>query len=300
MLEPTQALFELAEGKDVRYTFFVDVGYFVQAERVPELAEEVERAKQQVKEMVSRGHDVQLHIHPHWEISTWREGTWHFRTREGYKLSDFPDEQRAAIVRKYKAYLESLIGRKVEAFRAGGWCIQPFSGLRDVFLEEGIKIDSTVIPGDYLQTDTYAVDFREAPRASIYRFDSDVLVEEDGPFTEYPIGSLRYSPLFFWRLYVLGRLFPAKHKMVGDGLFLSQGGRKKHVLTSYTSGHVSSDGYFAGKLEAALDKYENLKFEELVVIGHPKGNTQYSIKKMQAFINKYHKKHAFVSFQQVL
>lgn len=300
MLEPTQALFDLAKEKEVYYTFFVDVGYLIRAEKVDELSSEVAEVKEQIQEMITLGHDVQLHIHPHWEKSIWKDGKWHFSTWKHYKLSDFSQEERNDIVRRYKAYLDALIGRKTETFRAGGWCIQPFSDLRDVFEEVGIKIDSTVIPEDYLQTYTYTVDFRGAPYASHYSFNSDVLIEEPGPFIEYPIGAMRYSPLFFWRLYILGRLFPSKHKMVGDGQFLSQGGRKKRVLTSFTSGHVSSDGYFARKLNAALNRYENIGFDELVVIGHPKGNTVYSLQRLQEFINDNHKKHEFVSFQKVL
>ena len=37
MLEPTADLLNLAKGKDVFLTFFVDVGYLIQAEKYPEL-----------------------------------------------------------------------------------------------------------------------------------------------------------------------------------------------------------------------------------------------------------------------
>jgi hypothetical protein len=88
--------------------------------------------------------------------------------------------------------------------------------------------------------------------------------------------------------------------MIGDGVFLSQGGRKKRKLTQYTVGHVSTDGYYASKLDSGLNKYENLRFQEMVVIGHPKGNTEYSIHALRRFIDTYHNKHHFVTFQKVL
>ncbi len=301
MLEPTEQLMQLCEGKSVFMTFFVDVGYLLQAEKYPDLSDEVSQVKSQIKSMITKGHDVQLHIHPHWEKSTWKNGQWTFGTDSHYKLSNFSKEEAAEIIRQYKSYLETLIDRKVEVFRAGGWCIQPFDHLEDVFEKTGIRIDSTVIPGDFLETASYAVDFREAPMKPKYRFQSDVVKEdENGAFIEYPIGSMRYSPLFYWRLYTLGRLSPDKHKMVGDGQFLSQGGRKKRKLTQFTMGHVSSDGYYASKLDAALNKYKNLNFEDLVIIGHPKGNTVYSVKKLEQFIQKHHNNHKFISFQQVL
>lgn len=301
MLRPTKDLLELSKEKEVYYTFFVDVGYLLEAEKYSELAEELARVKAQIAEIIQLGHDVQLHIHPHWEKSEWKDGKWHFATDTHYKLCDFTKEESAGLIRKYKSHLEALIGRKVHAYRAGGWCIQPFSQVRDIFEETDLRIDSTVIPGDFLETSSYAVDFRKAPMKSKYRFSDDVLVEDEkGPFTEYPIGSLRYSPLFYWRLYVLGRLFPDRHKMIGDGKFLCQGGRKKRKLTQYTIGHISSDGYYAGKLEAGLNKYQNLGFDDLVIIGHPKGNTKYSVEQLQGFLEANHTKHRFISFQQVL
>ncbi|GAB5417956.1 MAG: hypothetical protein Crog4KO_14090 [Crocinitomicaceae bacterium] len=300
MLLPTKKLMKLCEGRKVRMTFFVDVGYLLTAEKYPELTEEVSKVKAQIHEMIEQQHDVQLHIHPHWEKSSWSNGRWSFGTDSHYKLSDFSKKEAAAIVRKYKNYLEGIIGRPVSTFRAGGWCIQPFDHLEEVFKETGIRIDSSVIPGDFLETASYAIDFREAPMKSNYRFQSDITKEnQQGDFIEYPIGSLRYSPLFFWRLYILGRLFPAKHKMVGDGNFLSQGGRKKRKLTQFTIGHVSTDGYYASKLDAAVNKYENLQFDDLVIIGHPKGNTAFSVEQLSRFIQKYHNKHQFLTFQQV-
>lgn len=301
MLEPTSDLFNLAKGKDVSYTFFVDVGYLIQADRYPELTDEVNQVKAQINTMIDLGHDVQLHIHPHWERSTFSEGSWKMNTHNAYKLSDFNDEERANIIRSYKSYLESLIGRKVTVFRAGGWCIQPFTDLMEVFKELDLKIDSSVFHNGYLVTNDYNVDFRNAPLKSKYRFESDVCEEvEDGTFTEYPIASFRYRPSFYWWLYGLGKLFPAKHKMIGDGVFVSQGGRKISSLTSYTTTHVSTDGYYAKKLEAALNKSENLNHEEMVIIGHPKGNTLYSMNKVAEFIARNHKKHTFTSFVKEL
>lgn len=300
MIEPTNDLLNLAFGKDVFMTFFIDVGYLVQAEKYPELNTELQLVKYQIKKIVSLGHDVQLHIHPHWEKSEFQFGMWKMNTENAYKLSDFEQDESDSIFKKYKSYLEDLIGKEVTTFRAGGWCIQPFMHIKNVFKETGMKIDSSVIAGDFMMTHDYAIDFRNAPLKSKYRFEDDVCLEDDeGSFTEYPISSLRYSPLFFWRLYILGRLFPSKHKMIGDGIFISQGGRKKRVLTTFTVGHVSTDGYYASKLDAALNKAINLNHEEMVVIGHSKGNTEFSIKALQRFIEKNHKKHQFTSFQKV-
>ena len=297
MLQPTEDLLAIARGNEVVYTFFVDVGYLIASKKYPELDAEREHIEAQIQLMVKEGHSVQLHVHPHWEKAEWKEGQWHSNTSGNYKLSDFSEEEAHSIIEKYKQVLELITGKTIFAFRAGGWCIQPFSHIQNAFRASGLSVDSSVIPGGFLMTDDYHVDFTNAPRKSRYNFQKDVCIEvENGDFTEFPISSLRYSPLFFWKLYILGRLLPAKHKMIGDGKFLSQGGRKRSVLTTYTDYHVSTDGYYASKLSSGLQKSINLKFNEMVVIGHPKGNTSYSLSKLKNFIELNQNNHCFTTF----
>lgn len=300
MIEPTEDLFKIATDKDVFYTFFVDVGYLIQAEKYPELIGDVELVKNQITKMITLGHDVQLHIHPHWEKALWENGKWEMNINRSYKLSDFESDEINKIVKAYKSYLDKIIGRKTIAFRAGGWCIQPFNQLMNVFKEVGLTIDSSVFPGGYLKTENYSFDFKDAPLKSKYNFEEDVCLEAvNGTFTEYPIASLRYSPLFFWRLYILGRIFPAKYKMIGDGNFISQGGRKRQILTTYTTYHVSTDGYYATKLKQGLQKSQNVGHNEMVIIGHPKGNTTDSIHKLKSFVFENCKKHNFTTFDRM-
>ncbi len=89
MIEPTEDLFKIARNKDVFYTFFVDVGYLIQAEKYKDLTEEIELVKSQITKMIMLGHDVQLHIHPHWEKALWKNGNWEMNVSGSYKLSDF-------------------------------------------------------------------------------------------------------------------------------------------------------------------------------------------------------------------
>lgn len=301
MLKRTDELFSISREYDIHYTFFVDVGYLIQAEKYSELSNELQSVKNQVKAMIEYGHDVQLHIHPHWEKSTFANGKWNIVTEGAYKLSDFPSHERSRIIHSYKAYLDELIGRETKVFRAGGWCIQPFSDLMDDFKSVGIIADSTVVPGDFRFTEAYDVNFTSTPNKSKYHFEDDVCTEvENGSFIEYPITSMRYSPLFFWKLYAWGRINPEDHKMLGDGLFLSQGGRKKKSLTSFTYNHVSTDGFFASKLNAGLERAMNAGYNEMVTIGHPKSNTRFSLSKLKQFIEAQHTKHSFMTFHEEL
>ena len=304
MIDPTNKLLQIARKYSIPLTFFVDVGYLVRLEtesaKHAVLKSDLTKVKNQITEMIACGCDVQLHIHPHWERSYYNGEKWVIEVDGCYKLADFDNEEIYHIVTFYKDYLEEITRKKVHTFRAGGWCIQPFEKLKDVFKEVGIKYDTSVFYGGYFESVHYQFDFRKAPKKSNYRFDNDVCIEEqNGNFVEFPISSLRYSPLFYWKLYVLGRLFPRQHKMVGDGIFLSQPGRKKSVLSNYTWNHVSTDGYYACKLKKSLKGLMRNNHTDMVVIGHPKSLTLFSINKTEKFIRRNYLTHNFTSFNNL-
>ncbi len=304
LIEPTNALLVLAKRYSIPMTFFVDVGYLIrletESEKHRQLKSDLAKVKNQITEIIESGCDIQLHIHPHWERSYFNGQKWIIDMNGHYKLSDFEVEEMIHIVSFYKTYLEELTQKSVHTFRAGGWCIQPFDRLKEIFKEIGIRYDTSVFAGGYFESKDYFFDFRTAPRKSVYRFEEDVCLEKaNGFFTEYPISSYKYSPLFYWRLYTLGRLFPEQHKMIGDGQFLAQPGRKKSVLTNFTWNHVSSDGYYASKLQQSLQNWKNDKHENMVVIGHPKGNTKFSVAKLERFIHRNYLENSFRSFQEL-
>jgi len=305
MIEPADLLLGLCRKHAVRMTFFVDVGYLVRMEhyapQFPQLARDLKLVKAQIADMIALDCSVQLHIHPHWEQSVFDGQQWTIVTDGCYKLDDFPDAEIDRIVTAYHGYLSALTGKPVQSFRAGGWCIQPFSRLAKVFAELGIVCDSSVFPGGKFQSPHYDFDFTAVPRFSDdYRFEDDVCQPvPNGRFTEIPIASWRYSPLFYWKLYAWGRLSPARHKMMGDGSFLAQPGRKRSVLTNFTWNHVSSDGFYAGMLRKQAQAYDRKGIEHFVVIGHPKGLTVYAVEQLEAFIHSAKNKYAFLSFSDL-
>jgi peptidoglycan/xylan/chitin deacetylase (PgdA/CDA1 family) len=305
MIEPTNELLKIAKEFNIKMTFFVDIGYLIKLKEFlpnnPELQLDDSKVRKQLTQIMEEGHDIQLHIHPHWEKSYYENGKWVFVTENAYKLADFDQEEINRIVVSYKAFLDEIVGYKTSAFRSGGWCIQPFHKLNAIFQEVGIKYDSSVFPGGSFSSTDYSFDFTNAPTKSHYSFNDDECQEvENGPFVEYPISSRRYSPIFYWRLYILGRLFPSQHKMIGDGDFLAQPGRKKSVLTNFTWNHISTDGFYASKLEKTLNSFEQNNIEDMVVIGHPKGMTFFSLKATKKFISKAHTKHVFRTFKELI
>jgi hypothetical protein len=300
MLYPTSELIRIAEKHDVRFSFFVDAGFILKLnefrKQFPQLEKEYQAITEQVRYLATTGHDVQLHIHPHWEDSYYTGEKWIINVSR-YKLSDFNETEIADIVYRYKQVLVELTNKKIFAFRAGGWCIQPFSKLKKAFVENGITLDSSVFRSGYFESKEYAYNFIAAPDKDIYKFEDDVLIEnEAGFFTELPISPIKNSPLFFWKLFLLGRKNPYLHKPLGDGQAMPAPGYRKKLLTKFTNNPVSVDGYNSHLLTKALKRLNKRKLEHMVIIGHPKALSRYSIEKIEAFVMEQKHQHTFTTY----
>ncbi len=300
IIEPTNLIREIALRTGVRMVFFIDVGHLI---RLEEYKDSNSRAKKdyflirnQIKELVREGHDCQLHIHPHWEDCKYTDDGWKMIT-DRYKLDDYSDPEIERIIAEYKSYLYKLTEKPITSYRAGGWCLQPFDRVKNAFDKSGLKLDSTVFPGGRFVAGNYYYDFTSTPKKSIWKFSNDLCKEDKtGKFWEYPISNFKYSNLFFWRLFILGRLKPEMHKPIGDGYPMSSPGLRKKMLTKGMNLSASVDGYFVTKLNKVLDKNKKKGYKETVIIGHPKACTHFALKKLESFIIQNKNKHSFLTF----
>lgn len=304
IIKPTQAIMNIAKKHQVQMVFFVDVGYLKQLEvyrrQFSQVQEEYQKITQQIKDLVAQGHDCQLHIHPHWEDVTHDGIQWQMNVNR-YKLVDFEEEKIIEIVSEYKQILESLTQKPVVAYRAGGWCLQPFSKIKKAFLKAGLLYDSTVFPGGKNTKGNYFYDFTSVPNKDAWRFSDDLCVENpNGEFLEFPISNWTYSALFFWRLFVWGRLDPKNHKPMGDGYPMPSPGMKKQMLTKGMTLSASVDGYFVTKLNQVVQKNQKKGWKQTVIIGHPKAATHFALKQLDQFIeNQLRKGNSFKTFSQL-
>jgi hypothetical protein len=287
LIEPTNRLLEIADKHQVRFNFFVDSGYLLALEkyskRYPSVGYEKKIVFEQLKQLSAAGHDCQLHIHPHWEDSYYDGNSWKMNT-ERYRLDQFSDDQIQQIIHSYYQITKEVGGKDPVAYRAGGWCLPPWSKVDAGFKKLGVWIDSTVYEKGLIDAGVIQVDFRKAPSLDQWMFEDDPCqVDTAGTFMELPISSVRISPLVFWNLYVRGRLNRSLHRSMGDGVPIAQPGVKKKVLTGYTQQALSCDGYFAGLLGKAFKDRLNTQ-DSMVIIGHPKAQSLYSLQKIDTFI----------------
>jgi hypothetical protein len=291
MLDPTEALLQIANETGARFTFFPDVAWL--------LKQPDQRVIDQMLKWQQMGHETGLHIHPHWEDCQATESGWNMDLTR-YKLSDFAREDAHRLILKYANGLNDIMGKRAISFRAGGWCVQPFTHIHHALYEAGIRIDSSVFKGGQNLTPPYNYNFASCPEQEAWNFDTDPCTPDNqGRFTELPIASMLYSPLFFWQLFVRGRLNKRQHKPIGNGFPAAGGGSKKQLLTTSNLLCVSADGYFATKIPNAIARAEKLGHRHLVIIGHPKACTRFSLKHIAQIIH-HQKSHQFVPLSQLV
>lgn len=290
VIEPTQALLALAASRGARLAFFVDAGFLLRLRaemaRSSQLREDHAALCRQIKAIARAGHDVQLHIHPHWETSRWTDAGWDIDLAR-FTLQSFCPWDIERIVREYTGALRDIAGpAAATAYRAGGWVIQPFAPIRQALLANGVTIDSTVFAGGVRGGRIQPYDFRAAPAKSRWRFDADPLVEDpQGAFLEVPIASRRLSPAFFWRMALAKKAGGARHRAFGDGRAVAmEGGDLLGKLVAPSTSVVSMDGYKASFLGDAHGEYLGRGMEDFVVIGHPKALSPYSLARLDELL----------------
>ncbi|MFW6275799.1 MAG: hypothetical protein ACOC2M_04110 [bacterium] len=203
IIHPVREILRIGEQCQIPFTFFIDVGYVYHLhhlkDRYPELLVDYQKVRANIDEIIKKGHDVQLHIHPHWEKTVYKNGKWHFDHRF-YSFDKFEHRHVLAIFKKYTSFFTEITGRKPFVFRAGGWCIQPFApSVKRAFEGNGIEVDSSVFRNGYLNSGTHSIDFRGTPKQPYWRFNNDPVkeVDEHANFIEVPITAKYYSPLFY-------------------------------------------------------------------------------------------------------
>ena len=193
------------------------------------------------------------------------------------------------MVGEAKELLTNLAGDSIFAFRAGGWCLQPFSTIAPALLTHGIWLDSTVFAGGVSDDKNRWFDFSAAPLKDHWCFNLDPNSEDpQGPFIEVPISAMRVSPLLFWRMALSRKILPQKdHKPFGDGSSLAWGsGYYLQRLTRSTVSVASMDGLKAGLLGKALRDEQDTGKQLFHAMGHPKATTRYSLTQLDKFLAK--------------
>ncbi len=289
LIKPMSLLSETLLKYDGRFTIFVDATYLLRLKQLSsthsQLQHDFNRIVNHLRLLKEQGHDIQLHIHPHWAHSDYNNGAWITDTGH-YKLKDLSRTEAIQLTQDAKDFLDEIIGSKTTVFRAGGFSAQPTPLLTDIFLATGLVADSSVIPGACYNSPQQEYDFSSAPtQKSIYRFESDICIHSaKGQFTEIPISMYRVPPIFHWGLVYNRFAKQSKHVPYGDGISVKT--TTNSILSRllwWQNCHTTIDGYKINFLEKAYKKAKKDGKEAITVLGHPKLATPFSVMKLDEF-----------------
>lgn len=290
LIRPLDSYLEAVDSYGVHFTIFVDAAYLYaldrQKNRFATLNDDYEKIKNHLQRLHKGGHDIQLHIHPQWFYSEFDGREWHLDTKH-YKLVDIPHLDCFRLVKESKSILDNMIDKSTKVFRAGGFSAQPTAILTDMFDRCGLKVDSSVCPGECYKSDYQRYDYRDVLKKINYRFDDNICEEEEnGRFMEVPLSMYSISPVFHWKLAAIRLLEKfSKHTLhdtYGDGQSIHATRTSiVHRLIHSSNTMATIDGYKISFLKDAIAKYDKSGYDIMCIIGHPKLATPYSVRKMR-------------------
>lgn len=297
LLEPTSKLMDALEYAGAKATFFVD--YLMLKHMLQEndtTKKEAALIIEQLKEMVRRGHRIELHLHPHWVDAKYIEGKWDFSDFSHYCLNSFPKEEITKMFVEGTEFLERIASEvdpsyKIIAYRAGGWAILPFDMMKEGFEKAGIKVDSSVMKGRVIHAYGYDLDFTSSPEKAVYSFTNDVLQEEkNGEFIEAQIGSFKHSIITtLLRNWYCGRHMNEFVRLT-DGTHNRKNDKREpeEPQTRWQKYH-KVQGFGLAGLPSFLLNYEirKSKASHVVIISHPKDLMPITCPNIKAMKDKF-------------
>jgi hypothetical protein len=202
---PTNRILGTLSKLKSRAIFFIDATYIVRliehAELHEKSKEDLERIERQIGDILSRGHEIGLHIHSHWLDAKYidKGGYWDLSDSTRFAVASLSGEELKNVFSSSYRALMGLIqkydsGYRISSFRAGGLCIQPFVLFRPYFDKYAIRNEFSVLRGSELIMKTYGFNFKGVTDDEIYRFSNDVGVkDENGKYIQYSINKIQLS-----------------------------------------------------------------------------------------------------------
>ena len=293
---PVGKLIDIADKHGVKFTFYVDAAYLYRLYQLKgistRLMSDYDEVCRNIQLLDKMGHDVELHFHPQWLYSNYQDGKW-LMDMTHYKLSDMNEDFLQESFCACKKHLDSLLHTPTISYRAGGYSISTYKGFQSLFKKNNIIVDSSVLRDAFCKSEYQSYDYRELPSKTIYRFRSNLTTEDKaGSIIEASISTKKLSGLY----YILYRLFVKfryrQNQSFGDGVSISGGSRSL---------------FSSKRINASIDHYEIFLLKkflkqsgDLIVIGHPKNQSEDSIKYLDTFIGKTSIKHAYKTIRDLL
>ena len=283
MIAPTNGLLRLFKKNNIQGAiFFVDTTYLLQLKVMSVLhkkaKDDFELIKSQLQNIISSGHYVFPHIHPHWLDAQYNVeiNQWELNNLSKYRFHNILESERDELFKKSIDLLNEIIlpikkDYQINAYRAGGWCIQPFDDFKPYFLKYNIKFDFSVLKDFAHYSNAQYYNFYDFPISNIYRFESDPKHEsKEGVFIEFSISSIVKSKLVAKLEFYLSKiLWKLNRGYWGDGIGVTpEKVESTEVVRVNNMEMVSIENFSIFKLYSYFKIFKNDHYIQF--ISHPK------------------------------
>lgn len=300
LIKPMEELLTILDKYDFKVTLFVDTVFINRLGELAceheELRKEYDKIVSQLKDLYNNGHDLQLHIHPNWLYATYSNGQWSSVLTD-YKLSDMSDGDVDRMFSEGVKFLAGITSdsQSIVAYRAGAYCIQTYKKFQEVFHKYGIIIDSSVYRHQKSITEKWQYyDYTSIPNEYLYRFSNDVCKKDvQGSLLEVSIPTYLMSKIQLFRhKCVVNGINKNEKKKWGDGLSSINTLDKKTLQilrimkarlfpSRMVASIDSTNGYLLKKI---YHREKRNNGEYMLIMGHPKNFTPYSLNCLNDFL----------------
>jgi|ERR1035437_806576 hypothetical protein len=288
VIKPTQLILEILQRNNATAIFFVDTTWLLFLQ--DNFPSDFQIISKQLRAIIKSGSSIELHLHPQWKSASRIGEKIVFKSFNNYKLHSLSQEEILDLFRKSTELLESITLQKVRCFRAGGFCIEPFSQIKVAFQTCGLKFDFSVVPGSYLiEGDVYDYDFSKVPKLPFYYFQDEASKPEiNGSFVEIPISTYNNNPIY--RFVNKITLISNNDKIFGDGKSIQE--KSSFFIRSlYRRLQFSTGGLSIDKTSNMFFKYLlkiHFRREDLIIIvSHPKALSEIALRNL-SYVTKHY------------
>lgn len=205
LIEPTQQILKCLTSRS-RNIFFVDATFLLFL-RNNKMHEEYNLISQQVEEIANLGHEIGLHIHPHWlDAKLINNSVQHVFDK--FALIDCSNDRNEILTDSHQILHDMVRGIKITSFRAGGLILSGWGSFEETLWKLGIKEDHSVVPGYRGKNAGKLIDYSDACLSEPDKL-RKFLVDEKvtTPIVEYPITCYRKTTLMKFADLILRQKF---------------------------------------------------------------------------------------------
>ncbi|MCX6271835.1 MAG: hypothetical protein NTU44_11555 [Bacteroidetes bacterium] len=317
IFEPTRQVIESANKLGVKVCLFTDILslLFFRKHLVPEFTEPYTRQLQYALEC---GHEVQLHLHPHWIDTRLENGR--FVPSGSFGLGDFAGKG-------YPGNIEGIVAQGVQeltaicrtvrpdyqciAFRAGGFNLHPeTSRILTALHSQGIRIDSS-IPRDFYYRSAFSeINYKNTPEPCNWTIplSGPVNGQAENGLLEVPIATKPAGLITNLKHLYNKKKYSQRAYVTGKTLHSGNVSKLDKLRFVFSVRMLGFDTWTMNVndlikiLQYNLQKYRKDESIILSSVSHPKNMGRYSIGLMEAFILDTMRKHPdlqFTTFEEI-